>query len=90
MAIADFNETRATIVRSILATQGFATEGESDTSFEVVFVDNTRLSVGVTDGVVSVARVMPSGNVTGQVVFTNMSTSVIAAAILAMATEMGA
>lgn len=86
MAITDINTALAIRIRAAVATASHLTEdGESETSFDVRLADNTLLGVTVTDGVVTVARVMPGGHIAGQVVFTRMPGDVTIDAVVAMA-----
>lgn len=91
MARTEIDTVAATRLRSALNAAEFGTVSvENEINFEVPFGDNTALSLGFNEGVVTVARVMPSGHVTGQVEFRGMPVSIIVAAVVSMAIEMGA
>ena len=84
----DFETVLVTRIRAAVATAGFLTEdGDSETTFEVPFPDNTRLVVAASNGSLRVARVMPSGNVTAQAEFTGFPGDMVITAVVALVTE---
>lgn len=87
-----FDLTRIARIRASLATAGFSTEGDEEQgTFEALIpADNTRLEVTCRNGVTTVARVMPSGHISANVVFSGMPSDVVVDAVVAMARSLEA